>query len=135
MFSLKAIGVKELIIANKKFMKRLNDGTDFENMLDEIVTLARKRCPVDKGDAVKAIRWVQLGKGRYAIVCDVKHAIYIEHGTRYFPVPDDVSSLRTYKSTSGKMASVPFMRSSIWDVEHKFNEKMFRTIDLIYLNK
>jgi len=134
MFKLQAVGINEFIIANKKFIKRLQDGKDFEEMLNEIVELARERCPVKTGRMEKAIRWTKQGAGKYVIICDVPYSVYIEHGTRYFPVGSAESS-RKYKSSSGKLASVPFMRSSIWDVQRKFQDKMFKTIDIIYLNK
>ena len=134
MFKLRAAGINEFIFASKKFIKRLEDGTDFEEMLDEIVRLARVRCPVKTGKMEKAIRWEKQGKGKYVIVCDVKYALYIEYGTRYFPV-GSVEAPRKYKSTSGKLASVPFMRSAIWSVQRKFPDMISRTIDIVYLNK
>ena len=134
MFKLQAIGIQEFVIANKKLIKRLEKNTDFEKMLDDIVELARKRCPVKTGDMEKAIRWEQQGKGKYVIICDVKYALYIEYGTRYFSV-GNVDSPRVYKSTSGKTASVPFMRSSVWDIQRKFPAKIGKTIDIAYLNK
>jgi len=103
-------------------------------MLDDVVELARERCPVKTGDMEKAIRWTKQGVGKYVIICDVPYSIYIEHGTRYFPV-GSAESPRKYKSSSGKLANVPFIRSSIWDVQRKFQDKMFKTIDIIYLNK
>ena len=134
MFKLEAVGIQEFIIANKKFIKRLQDGKDYEEILTEIVRLARKRCPVKSGDMEKSIRWTKQGVGKYVIIVDVPYSIYIEHGTRYFPV-GTVESPRKYKSTSGKMSSVPFLRSSMWDVQRKFPNKMAKTIDLIYLNR
>ena len=134
MFRLRATGINEFIIANKKFIKRLQDGTDFEELLTEIVILARERCPVKTGAMEKSIRWAKQGAGKYVIICDVPYAHYIEYGTRYFPV-GTVEAPRKYKSTSGKSASVPFMRSSIWDIQRKFPDKMFKTVDVIYLNK
>ena len=131
MFKLQAVGIQEFILANKKFMKRLQDGADFEEMLDEVVNLARKRCPVKTGDMEKAIRWEKQGEGRYVIICDVPYSRFIEWGTRYFPVGSEKAP-RKYKSSSGKLASTPFLRSSIWDVQRKFKDKMFRTIDILY---
>lgn len=134
MFKLQGIGIQSFILSNKKLIKSIEREDDFKKMLDEIVELARERCPVKSGNMMDAIRWVEQGKGKYVITCNVPYSLYIEYGTRYFPV-GGVDSPRKYKSTSGKMASVPFLRSSIWDVQRKFPEYMQRTIDLIYLNK
>lgn len=131
MFKLRAVGIQEFILANKKMIKRLQDGTDFEEMLNEIVELARERCPVKTGNMEKSIRWIKRGTGNYVIICDVPYSRFIEYGSRYFSI-GSVESPRKYKSTSGKMASVPFMRSSCWDVQRKFPDKMFRTIDILY---
>ena len=135
MFSLQAIGINSFMIANKKFIKNLRNQKIFEEMLDKIVEKAKENCPVDTGAAEKAIKWIKQGANKYALVCDVPHAIYIEYGTRYFPVPEDVTSPRGYKSTSGKMASVPFLRSAIWDVQRQFPKMMSREIDVMYMNK
>ena len=131
MFKLRATGINKLIIANNKFIKRLKENTDYEQILDEIVELARKRCPVKTGNMEDSIYWRDGGNGWYFIICAVPYARYIEMGTRYFPVGSE-DSPRKYKSTSGKMASVPFLRSSIWDINRKFPDKMFKTIAIIY---
>lgn len=131
MFKLEAVGIQEFMIANKKFIERLQSGKDFEEMLNDIVELARERCPVKTGNMEKSIRWVKQGTGRYVIICDVSYSRFIEYGTRYFEI-GSIESPRKYKSTSGKMSSVPFMRSSIWDMQRKFQNKMFKTIDIIY---
>lgn len=131
MFSLKGIGITELIHANKKMIKRLEDNKDFEYMLDKIVEKARNNCPVKTGDMEKAIKWEKVGAGQYVIICNVPYAKWIEFGTRYFPV-GDVTSPRGYKSSSGKMASVPFMRSAIWDVQRSFPNMIDNTINIIY---
>jgi len=135
MFEIKATGINEFLFANKKLIKRLESNEDFERMLDAIVEKARANCPVKTGDMEKSIRWEMSGVGKYVIICDVPYAMYIEYGTRYFPVPDDPSSPRGYKSSSGKMASVPFLRSAIWDVSREFPGMIQNQIDIIYLNK
>jgi hypothetical protein len=132
MFNLRGLGITELIIANKKMIKRLGENKDFEHMLDKIVEKAINNCPVGSTeDLIKAIRWEKRGVGQYVIICDVPYARYIEYGTRYFPV-GQVTSPRGYRSSSGKMASVPFMRSAIWDVSRQFPEMIDSTINIIY---
>lgn len=132
MFKLRGFGIVDLINANKKMIKSLEENKDFEHMLDKIVEKARNNCPVGKtGDLMKAIRWEKIGVGQYIIICDVLYAKYIEYGTRYFPV-GEITSPRGYKSSSGKMASVPFMRSAIWDVSRQFPEMIDSTINIIY---
>jgi hypothetical protein len=132
MLKLRGFGIAELIIANKKMIKRLGENKDFEHMLDKIVEKAINNCPVGStGDLIKAIRWEKRGVGQYVIICDVPYARYIEYGTRYFPV-GQVTSPRGYRSSSGKMASVPFLRSAIWDVSRQFSEMMDGTINIIY---
>ena len=131
MFKLEAVGIRELIICNKKFIERLKRNEDFETMLDAIVIKARHNCPVDTGRLMKSIRWEKRGYGRYVIICDVPYSRFIEYGTRYYPI-GSVESPRGYKSTSGKMASVPFLRSAIWDVGRDFPGKINKVIDVIY---
>jgi hypothetical protein len=132
MLKLRATGINELIAANNKLMKRLEENKDFEHMLDKIVEKARNNCPVGlTGDLMKAIRWEKIGKGQYVIICDIPYARWIEYGTRYFPV-GKVTSPRGYKSSSGKMASVPFLRSAIWDVSRQFPEMMDSVVNVIY---
>lgn len=132
MFRLRGFGIAEFIATNKKMIKRLEGNKDFEHMLDKIVEKARNNCPVGSTrDLMTAIRWEQIGAGQYAIVCDVPYARYIEYGTRYFPV-GKVTSPRGYRSSSGKMASVPFLRSAIWDVSRQFPEMIDNTISIIY---
>ena len=129
---IRARGVNKLIAANNKLIKRLEDNTDFEEILDEIVKLARERCPVKTGDMEASIYWTDDGGGLYSIICAVPYSLYIEYGTRYFPIGSE-DSPRKYKSSSGKMASVPFMRSAIWDINRKFPNKMFGIINVIYM--
>lgn len=132
MFKFRVAGINELIIANNKMIKSLEQNKDFEHMLDKIVEKARNNCPVGSTrKLLKAIRWEKVGKGEYEIICDVPYAKYIEYGTRYFPV-GKVTSPRGYKSSSGKMASVPFLRSAIWDVQRQFPEMIDTTINIIY---
>lgn len=132
MFRLFGVGINELINANNKMIKSLEQCKDFEHMLDKIVEKAKNNCPVKTGDMEKAIRWEKVGDGQYIIICDVPYAKYIEYGTRYFPVPDDVTSPRGYKSSSGKMSSIPFLRSAIWDVSRQFPNMIDSTINIIY---
>jgi len=132
MFKLWGVGITELISANTKMIKSLEQRKDFEHMLDKIVEKARNNCPVKTGDMLKSIRWEDAGDGQYTIICDVPYARYIEYGTRYFPVPEDVTSPRGYRSSSGKMASVPFLRSAIWDVQRGFPGMLDGTINIIY---
>jgi len=134
MFKLTATGITEFLTANKKLAKRIEDNKDFELMLDKIVKKARANCPVKTRNMEKSIRWVTRGVGNYAIICDVPYAGYIEYGTRYFPVGSPESP-RGYKSSSGKMASVPFLRSAIWDVSREFPGMIQKQIDILYLNK
>ena len=134
MFRLTATGVNEFLFANKKFIKKLESNEDFERMLDAIVKKAIANCPVKTGKMEKSIRWEMRGVGKYVIICDVPYAAYIEYGTRYFPV-GSAESPRGYKSSSGKMSSVPFMRSAIWDVSREFPGMIQKQIDIIYLNK
>lgn len=132
MFKLIGIGINELINANNKMIKSLEQAKDFEHMLDKIVEKARNNCPVGlTSDLMNAIRWEKVGKGQYTIICDIPYARYIEYGTRYFPV-GKVTSPRGYKSSSGKMASVPFLRSAIWDVQRQFPDMIDSTINIIY---
>ena len=131
MFKLEGGGISELIICNKKFIERLKRNEDFETLLNEIVLKARHNCPVDTGRLRNSIRWEKQGYGKYKIICDVPYAKYIEYGTRYYPI-GTVESPRGYKSTSGKMASVPFLRSAIWDVSREFPGKINKIIDIIY---
>ena len=131
MFNLKFVGIAELITANKKLIERLKRNEDYEEMLDAIVIKAKHNCPVDTGRLVKSIRWEKRGTNKYIIIADVPYAKYIEYGTRYYPV-GTVESPRGYKSTSGKMASVPFLRSAIWDVTREFPGKINKTINIIY---
>ena len=128
---IRARGIKELITANNKMIKRLEDNKDFEYMLDKIVEKARNNCPVKTGDMENSIRWEKMSAGQYIITCNVPYARYIEYGTRYFPV-GAVTSPRGYKSSSGKMSSVPFLRSAIWDVSRQFPNMINSTINIIY---
>jgi len=131
MFTLKITGITELITCNKKFIERLKRNTDYEEMLDAIVSKAKSNCPVDTGRLEKSIHWEKQGSNSYRIVVNVPYAKYIEYGTRYYPV-GSVESPRGYKSTSGKMASVPFLRSACWDVSRQFPNKIKKVIDIIY---
>ena len=131
MFKLQITGIAAFIASNKKFVERLKKNTDYEEMLDKIVEKAKNNCPVDTGRLMKSIRWERLGTSKYKIVVDVPYAKYIEYGTRYYPV-GTVESPRGYSSTSGKMASVPFLRSAIWDVKRQFPNKIKETMNIIY---
>ena len=131
MFRLRATGIRELIIANKIMIKRLKQGEDFEKMLDLIVIKAKHNAPVDTGRLRDSIRWEKRGAGQYALICDVPYAKYIEYGTRYYPI-GSVDSPRGYKSTSGKMSSVPFLRSAIWDVTREFPNMIDNIINVVY---
>ena len=131
MFNLKWLGINELITANTKMIKRIQQYKDFEEMLDKIVAKAKHNAPVKTGRLRDSIRWEKRGIGVYALICDVPYAKYIEYGTRYYPV-GDVTSPRGYKSSSGKMASVPFLRSAIWDVQREFPGMIDGVINIIY---
>ena len=131
MFKLRAIGIAELIVGNKKLIERLKKNKDYEEMLDAIVEKAKNNCPVKTGDMEKAIRWEKQGSNKYKITVEIPYAKYIEYGTRYYPI-GTIESPRGYKSTSGKMASVPFLRSAIWDVKRRFPGKINNTISMIY---
>ena len=131
MFRLFGVGITELINANNKMIKRLEDSKDFEYMLDKIVEKARNNCPVKTGDMEKSIHWEKVGSGQYSIICNVPYSKFIEYGTRYFPV-GEITSPRGYKSSSGKMSSVPFLRSAIWDVSRQFPDMIDSTINIIY---
>jgi hypothetical protein len=132
MFTLRGHGIQGLINANNKMIRSLEQNKDFEHMLDKIVEKARNNCPVGStGKLRDSIRWEKRGKGIYVIICDVPYARWIEYGTRYFPV-GKVTSPRGYRSSSGKMASVPFLRSAIWDVQRQFPGMLDSTINIIY---
>jgi len=131
MFNLQETGIAELIVGNKKLIERLKKNKDYEEMLDKIVEKAKNNCPVKSRDMEKAIRWDKQGSNKYKITVEIPYAKYIEYGTRYFPV-GKVESPRGYKSTSGKMASVPFLRSAVWDVKRNFPGKIRKVIDVVY---
>lgn len=131
MFNLKFVGIAELITTNKKLIERLKRNEDYEEMLDAIVIKAKHNCPVDTGRLKDSIRWEKRGTNKYIIIVDVPYAKYIEYGTRYYPV-GTVESPRGYKSTSGKMASVPFLRSAVWDVSREFPNKIKKTMSIVY---
>ena len=131
MFKLEFQGLQDFKRKKEELEKRFEDNIDYEEMLDEIVKLARKRCPVKTGDMEKAIHWENRGAGEYVLICDVPYAKYIEYGTRYFPI-GTIESPRGYKSTSGKTASVPFLRSAIWDVRRQFPNRIKKVTDTIF---
>ena len=70
MFKLQGIGIQSFILSNKKLIKSIEREDDFKKMLDEIIELARERCPVKSGNMMNAIRWTEQGKGKYVIKTD-----------------------------------------------------------------
>ena len=116
-----------------KVVDRFADRKLYERLMKEIVDdcadLMRNFAPVDRGLLEEAITVVKIDATRYAIIVDVPYAIFMEWGTKYFPVGTPESP-RVRASKSGKTAYHPFMRLAVYVIDAEF-EKYFKRI-LLY---
>ena len=135
MISVEISGLSEV----QRIVKRFSNPDTYDRCIGEIVNetanLMRNMAPVadekytNSGLLEQSIRVIKETKNKYIIVVDVPYAIYMEYGTRYFPVgkPD---SPRVRTSTSGKVSYHPFMRTAIWMMDKDY-KKYFKRI-LLY---
>ena len=119
MFTVQIKGLNELIAKNNLVIKMLERGDPAEELVKRIVRSAKRFAPRDTGKLVASIHYERIGKNKFKIVADAvnengePYPIYLEFGTRYIHV-GTTSSPRTYKTTSGKTAHLPYIRSAIW---------------------
>jgi hypothetical protein len=115
----KVSGLKDLIATNDRVIKKLDSGDISEKLIKRIVRSAKRYAPRKSGDLVAAIDYKKVGKDKYIITCDATnkygdpYPIYLEFGTKYILVGSPENP-RTIKSSSGKMAQLPFIGSAIW---------------------
>lgn len=100
-------------------MQMLERGDAAEELVKRIVRSAKHFAPRDTGELVKSITYERVGKNKFIIKATAQnengdpYPIFLEFGTRFIKIGTP-SSPRTYTSTSGKTAQLPYIRSAIW---------------------
>lgn len=119
-------GYDEFIKFNEKITQEAFDKIH-EEIINDTVSLIRQRAPVDTGRLIDAITWIRVNTNQWKIIVGVDYAVYMEYGTRYFPV-GTTNSPRIRTSASGKMCYHPFVRPSFWEMNKLFPQYIERIL-------
>lgn len=115
-------GNSELIVANNKAIEMLKEQKELENLLDETVDKIQLHSPEKTSSMAKNFKWFKKGKGyviqtsgkdKNGISNQLKAAIF-EYGLNPNIRVGDINSPRVYVSGSGKLAWMPFIRSTVF---------------------
>lgn len=123
-------GYDKFILFNENFGKLSNYDKIQEDILNDTVSLIRQKAPVDTGRLLESIAWFKVNINQWRIIVNVDYAIFMEFGTKYFPV-GTVNAPRMRTSASGKMCYHPFVRPSCWQMNKLFPQY----IDRVLFNK
>jgi len=108
-----------------RIVERFGNKKTYEKLLKEVVDdcadLMRNFAPVDTGLLEDSIKVVKIGNNKYMIVVGVPYGVFMEYGTKYFPVGTPESP-RVRTSKSGKTAYHPFMRLAVYIIDAEFNK-------------
>lgn len=119
MFTIQVRGLNELIQSNKLVMRMLERGEPDEELVKRIVRSAKRFAPRDTGKLVTSIDYEKIGKHKFKIVATAEnergdpYPLYLEIGTKYIRIGTP-SNPRVYRTTSGKIAHLPYIGSAIW---------------------
>jgi hypothetical protein len=114
----------------------LMDKNNYEELLNMIaqdtLELAKQYAPVDTGMLEAGGKIISSENSRTITFDDIQYAKYMEYGTQYFPVGNEISP-RARTSTSGKPCFHPFLRTSMYQIiqmlPEYFNKSIFKKID------
>lgn len=120
-------GYDEFILHNEKYGSLKTYDQIQEDILNDTVSLIRRKAPVDTGRLMESIAWFKVNSNKWKIVVNVEYAVYMEYGTVYFPV-GTVNSPRMRTSASGKMCYHPFVRPSCWQMNKLYPEYVRRVL-------
>ena len=120
MTSVQMIGIDEVIKITDKLSKKETYDKFYNKIVNECADLMRNFAPVDTGRLEDSIKVMRKGMNEYEIIVGVPYAVFMEWGTRYFPVGTPESP-RVRPSKSGKIAYHPFMRLAVYIIDDEFN--------------
>lgn len=119
MFSVQFRGLDKIITKNRLAIQMLERGDLAEELVKRIVRSAKRFGPRHKGDLVKSISYQRIGPNKFKIVATATnekgepYPVFLEFGTRFIKIGTP-SSPRVYRTSSGKTAHLPYIRSAIW---------------------
>ena len=130
----KTKGLAEFIGSNKQVIKALEDGTFSDAIAKKVVRRAKYRGPRKKGKLVRGIRSIRIKNG-FKLICDVvnergdPYPAFLEHGTRFIRIGTPENP-RAIKSSSGKLAFLPYMSWAVWrtlqEAQKIFKDKIIK---------
>lgn len=123
-------GNKELIQKNNQLIRLLESGVTVEELLAKTVADIKRDSPEKEGDLKRSVRWKKVGDNFKIYVADFK-ASFFEYGTRYIKI-GSVAAPKRYISTSGKPATRPFIRPSMWRNMREYPKIFHQALFKIY---
>ena len=134
MLGVQVEGLEELIEKNKRAIKKLESGELTEEIAKKVVWNIKRIAPRLTGRMIRSVEYKKIDDNSYMFYVTAEneegecYAIYLEFGTSHIPIgtPDNP---RWYRSGSGKIAALPFVRTAI----HKCitNKQLGKIVDII----
>jgi hypothetical protein len=125
-------GMDKVLKINEILMDKNNYIELLDAVAQDTLNLAKKYAPVDTGVLEAGGIKQSIENSRIVSFDNIPYAKYMEYGTRYFPVGDEVLP-RARTSTSGKPCFHPFLRSAMYQIMQMlpeyFNNSILKKIE------
>ena len=112
--TLTVTGLSAAIQFNRRIANKKNYQQMMIDIMNDTVSMMRRRAPHDTGRLLDNIYWLKSGDGGYKIYVAVPYAYFMEYGFKGFNIGTVEKPI--YK----KSGFHPFMRSSLWEVNRIF---------------